>query len=136
MKKILVAVDGSDCAIKAVKVALEDFGAGAEVHLINVQPPVKAAGFVGKKGADEYNHDEGMKDLDGALQAAKAAGIEVRHHICVGDPGPTIARFATQIGAERIVIGSKGRNALSDMVVGSAVLGLLQDAAVPVLVVK
>ena len=56
--------------------------------------------------------------------------------MCVGSPGETIARFADQIGADTIVIGSKGRGQVSDIVLGSAVQAVLEESRVPVLVVK
>ena len=137
MKRILVAVDGSECSLRALRAALEE-DAAAELHLVNVQPTLTgtAARHVGRAAVEDYHRDEGMKELEAAIAAARAAGVEAQPHVVVGDPGQTIARFASQIGADRIVIGSKGRGAIPDAVLGSAVRGVLQHSPVPVLVVK
>lgn len=137
MKRLLIAVDGSPESLKALRFAAESMP-GAEVHLINVQASLtgSAAAHLGRKTLDDYHLEEGMKDLAGAIEAAKAAGIQPKHHVCVGSPGETIARFATQISADAIVIASKGRGQISDVVLGSAVQGVLEESRVPVLVVK
>ena len=137
MKKILVAIDGSECSQRALQVALSEYPQG-EFHLVNVQGAISgsAARHVGRRNVEDYHRDEGMAELAPAIAAAKAAGIQAQPHVVVGEPGETIARFAGQIGADRIVIGSKGRGVIGDMVLGSAVREVLQEARVPVLVVK
>ena len=137
MKRVLVAVDGSPHSLKALAKALETAPA-AELHLINVRAHLTgtAASHLGRKTVDDYHLDEGMKDLAGAIEAARQAGAQPKHHVCVGSPGETIARFADQIGADTIVIGSKGRSQLPDIILGSAVQGVLEESKVPVLVVK
>jgi nucleotide-binding universal stress UspA family protein len=136
MKKLLVAVDGSPQSLKAVARALD--WSPVEVHLVNVRAPLtgSAAGHLGHKSVDDFHLEEGMKALAPAIEAARAAGAQPQHHVCVGSPGETIARFAEQIGADTIVIGSKGRGQVSDFVVGSAVQAVLEASKVPVLVVK
>lgn len=137
MKRVLVAIDGSPHSLKALEKALAA-APSAEMHLINVRAPLTgtAASHLGRKTVDDYHLDEGMKDLAAAIDAAKRAGSQPRHHVCVGTPGETIARFADQIGADTIVIGSKGRSQLPDIILGSAVQGVLEESKVPVLVVK
>lgn len=137
MRKVLVAIDGSECSLRALAQAIGDFP-GAELHLLNVQTPItgSAASFLGRRNVEDYHREEGLKVLGAAVEAARAARIEARQHVAVGEPGETIARFAGQIGAERIVIGSKGRGAIPDIVLGSAVRNVLEESTVPVLVVK
>ena len=137
MKRVLVAVDGSPHSLKALQKAMES-APSAELHLINVRAPLTgtAAGHLGRKTVEDYHLDEGMKDLAPAIEAAKQAGLQPKHHVCVGAPGETIARFAEQIGADTIVIGSKGRSQISDTILGSAVQGVLEESRVPVLIVK
>jgi nucleotide-binding universal stress UspA family protein len=135
MKRILVAVDGSPQSLKAVTHALQ-LGP-AELHLVNVRSPLTGgAGSLGRKSIDDFHLDVGLKALAPAIAAARAAGMQPQHHVCVGSPGETIARFAEQIGADTIVIGSKGRSQVSDIVLGSAVQSVLVESKVPVLVVK
>lgn len=137
MKRVLVAVDGSPQSLKAVKFAI-DSAPAAELHLVNVRGALtgSAAGHLGRKTVDDFHLEEGMKELASALEAARAAGSSPQHHVIVGSPGETIARFAEQIGADMIVIGSKGRGQVRDMVLGTAVQGVLESSRVPVLVVK
>lgn len=137
MKRVLIAIDGSAPSLKALDFALASAPA-AELHLINVRAPLtgSAASYLGRKTLDEYHLEEGMKELAPALERARGAGLKPAHHVCVGAPGETIARFADQIQADTIVIGSKGRSQIPDIVLGSAVQGVLEESRVPVLVVK
>ena len=137
MKRVLIAVDGSAPSLNALRFALQS-APGAELHLVNVRTPLtgSAASHLGRKTLDDYHLEEGMKELAPAIEAAKAAGAHPKHHVVVGSPGETIARFADQIGADTIVIGSKGRGQVSDIVLGSAVQAVLEESRVPVLVVK
>ncbi len=137
MKRLLIAVDGSENSLKAMRFAMQSLP-GAEMHLVNVRTPLtgSAASYVGRKTLDDYHLEEGMKDLAPVLEAARAAGGHPKHHVCVGSPGETLARFAEQIGADLIVIGAKGRSQIPDIVLGSAVRAVLEESRVPVLVVK
>lgn len=143
MKKLLVAIDGSEGSLGALRTAIADRAAladpaGCELHLVNVQHPVTGtvSSFVARKNVDDYHRDAGMGELAPALEVAKAAGVAVQHHVIVGEYGEALVRFAQQIGCDRIVMGSRGLSGVSSVVMGSVCRSVLEHAEVPVLVVR
>ena len=139
MNKILLPVDGSDCALRAVKQAISLVSGGnAEVHLLNVQPalPADVSRFIKAEDIKGYHQDEAKKEMATAVQALNAAGVKYQTHIVVGDPAPSIARFAEENGVTQIIMGTHGRTGLAGVVLGSVAAKTLHLAKVPVLVVK
>ena len=107
--RILVPVDGSDNARRALRFALRAVARAPEtvIELLNVQPavPGSVSMFLPKSEINAFHREEAMKVLAPALQEAADAGATVDHHIGVGDPGAVIAKFATQLGCTQIVMG-------------------------------
>jgi nucleotide-binding universal stress UspA family protein/threonine/homoserine/homoserine lactone efflux protein len=143
LKRVLLAVDGSDGAAQAVRqlIALrQDLRApGAlELHLINVQRPVSGdvATFVPGETLDDYHRERSEKALAPAREQLRAAGIACTEHRHVGAPGPTIARVANEQHCDLIVMGTRGLGSHTGALLGSVAQGTLEHASVPVLVVK
>jgi len=143
MLKLLVAVDGSEHTARTLDHLLQklpDVVQSAEIHLLNVQPPLPGGGHVsamlGHERVKQHHHDEGMAALQPAIQKLQAAGLKVVHHIVVGEPGPTIVEFARQKGFDQIVMGSHGIGASASLILGSVTLKVVQLATIPVLLVK
>lgn len=139
-KRILVPLDGSDHALRALDLAIRMAKAtpGARLELVNVQAPVGQAVsmFVASSQIKGYQREEGMKVLGPALEVVKKSGVPHAHHIGVGQPGPTIAAFANQLGCDHIVMGTRGLGAAARLVLGSCASSVAQEAAVSVTLVK
>ncbi|MGW0017557.1 universal stress protein [Rhodococcus sp. NPDC003382] len=69
-------------------------------------------------------------------QVAGDSGWEVRTAVHDGDAVGTLVELATDSGADRIVIGSRGRNALGKFLLERPLQRLVIEVPVPVLVVK
>lgn len=136
--KILIAVDGSPTALKAAQTAVAKFSHTATYTLINVQADEhlrSLQGRIGKATVDEYlreRHEEDLKEVSAWL-----AGQNIKFDTIVaeGRLASTIAAHAADGGYDLIVIGSKGRGSLADVMVGSTVTRLIAISRVPVLVV-
>lgn len=140
MLKIVVAVDGSENALHAVRHVIKraaDNSAG-EVHLVNVQYPVhgSVSTFVDAGQIKQYHQEEGMKALEPARALLDAENVPYQHHLFVGDPAEVIARFARERGCDEIVIGTRGLSGLSSLLIGSVATKIIHHATVPVLLVK
>ena len=141
MKKVLLPVDGSDCALRATQYVinnLQHFAAGPELHLLNVQPslPSDVGRFINADDLKHYHQDEAKKELQSVRSTLDTAGVKYQVHIVVGDPAQSIVRFADEQGCDQIVMGTHGRTGLAGAVMGSVATKTLHLSKVPVLVVK
>ncbi len=140
--KVLVPVDDSECALRAVEFAgrkLRPGGETAQIHLLTVHPPIpypRAVAVIGHERAQEYYEEEGRAALKAAQASLNRDGIAYTARIRVGDPGPTIVDYAAEIGADLIVMGTHGRSALGSLVMGSVAMKVVQLAKAPVVLVK
>ena len=137
MKKILAAVDGSDASMHAIRKALEiGDKMGAEVTLVHAVPHV----FI----PAEVPFDAGRLSQEALLageallsQAAAEVGRPAIARVCLrGVPGEALAEFAETGQFDLVVVGSKGRGAVSRMLVGSITDRLVHICKRPVLVVR
>lgn len=141
MLKILIPIDGSAHAQRAVKQVLDLAASGAalEIFLLNVQLPIvsgHARMFVSQDDVDAYHREEGLAALADAREQFDAAGLPCTHHIAVGRVAETIVRFARERGVDKIVMGTHGRGGLAEVLMGSVAREVLKDSPVPVLLVK
>ena len=141
MFKIVVAIDGSEAALRAVGHVIKNFpgyGAALEIHLIHVQYPVHGgvSAFVDSTQIKEYHLQEGEKALAPARALLDVAGVQYHSHLFVGEPAETITRYAKENACDHIVIGSRGLGAVSSLLLGSVATKVIHLADMPVLLVK
>jgi len=144
MLTLLVPVDGSEFSDRALQYAIAraasvGAGAGARVHLLNVQTAavgVNVKMFVSAESLETYYREEAMKLLKPAIERLRAAGVAVEHHIGVGDIGKVVVDYATDKRCDEIVMGTHGRGGLLGSVLGSVAQKVVQLAPVPVVLVK
>ncbi|KNY09491.1 universal stress protein UspA [Achromobacter piechaudii] len=141
--KILVAVDGSKFALHAVKYAAKlvaSLQSGRHsITLICVHDDTglnHAKSFVGKKTVADYLHEVREKELKPARKVLDTAGI--RHDMVerTGHVTKEILDCAKKGKFDLVVLGSKGRGAIADLLIGSVAQRVLAAAQQPVLLVK
>ena len=143
MVKILLAVDGSESAVRATRKLVESAAAyrdPPQVELVTVHLPVPhVGGFSGvvitHEMIEQYYRDEGQKALAPSKQLLDQAGIRYTPHILVGDIAKTIVEHAEKSGSDMIYMGTRGMTAMSNMLVGSIATKVLHLAHVPVVLV-
>ena len=142
MLKLLIAVDGSENALRTVDHLIKHrawYTAPIEVILLNVQVPITGVNiklFVKGEDLNAYYHDEGVAALKDARALLDAAGIHYSHHIGVGDAAKVIVQYVEAKQCDQIVLGSRGAGAISELVLGSVVTKVISLAKVPLLLVK
>jgi nucleotide-binding universal stress UspA family protein len=140
--KILVATDGSKNALRAVKYAaklVDALKASSVITLISVHDDVAlrhAERFVGKKAVADYLRDLSETDLAESRKALDKAGVSHDMIIRTGNIGAEIAAAAQEGKFDLIILGSKGRSALKDLLMGSVAQRVMEMAKTPVLMVK
>ena len=140
MKRILIATDGSAAAKEAVELGVElarDEGADAVfVHVVQSGNTATMNGF-GLMGYVPYEPtvmDEAV--LKYAHAVAESEGVRSTTALLRGDAVVEITRHADAIGADLIVVGSRGHGAFTSALLGSVSRGLLGLSKRPVLVVR
>lgn len=141
MLKILLPVDGSDYANKAITgfIALLDwYKEKPELHLLNVQYPLRGnvALFINQTDIKQYHQEEGQKELQSTCALLDQAGVAYQYHIVVGDPAEMIVRFASEKQCDQIVMGPRGAGGIQGLLLGSVSSKVMQLAKTPVLLIK
>lgn len=140
--KVLFPVDGSDFALAALArftSMVPLFREIAELVLINVQQPLphpRALAWVGKEVVAEYYGIQSDEELAGAREWIEQSGSAFRVEKRVGDPAQEIVAFAESERCEMIAMGTSGRTALKNLVMGSVATKVLAASTVPVLFLK
>jgi nucleotide-binding universal stress UspA family protein len=140
MNSILVATDGSREARAAIESAVElarDEGARLVcVHVVSVLDlgAHENGGHAAPPQRVPRVEDDSV--LTEALQLADAAGVDAHAELLVGYPPKQILRLADDVGADLIVVGSRGLGGLKSMIVGSTSREVLLHAKRPVLVIR
>jgi len=140
--KVLIPIDGSENALRAVAQVLDHldwYREQPEVHLLNVQLPVASGAvkmFISSDQLRDYYDEEGEKALNVARDAVKAAGVPCHARVAVGDVAATVAQYARDNGCAMIVMGTRGMGALGNVLLGSVATKVIHLAPQPVLLVK
>lgn len=139
--KILLAVDGSECSLTAVRYVIRHrgmFGDDSLPTLLYVDPPFveRAQTVLGAAGVQQAHEHNARTAFRKATQLLKRARIPYETVLQVGDPGPRIARHAADGRYDMVVLGSHGHGALAGLMLGSVVTKVLATCAVPVLVTR
>jgi nucleotide-binding universal stress UspA family protein len=136
LEKILLAVDMSDHARKAVPAAAELARAGGgSVHVLHVRElhyPVPPT-VVGD------SPEEAQQLVDGVVAELEQAGVGadgVVRQITGGSPAAAILEQARETGAGMVVLGSRGLSDLGGLLLGSVAHKVIQLSSCPVLVVR
>ena len=143
MRRMLLAVDGSEGSARAVRQALTlrsqlNDPAALELHLVNVQRPVSGdvAQFVASQSLQDYHKERSEKALAPARATLAAAGLKFIEHTRVGAPGVLIAALAQDENCDLIVMGTRGLGGHTAALLGSVAQNVLENATVPVLLSK
>lgn len=143
MLKILLAVDGSESAVRATRKLVESAAAFKEppqVELVTVHLPVPhVGGFSGvvvtHEMIEQHYREEGQKAMAPSKEILDQAGIRYTPHILVGDIAKAIVEQADKAKCDMIYMGTRGMTAVSNMLVGSIATKVLHLAHIPVVLV-
>ena len=141
VQTILVAFDGSEPGERALRAALE-WGEtfGAEVHAVYV---AEVRGFLSEYLPSQRDlsrisrmiEEEGVKMERRIAKIVSRDARTVRTHRKVGDPRREILALAEIIGADLIMIGSRGKGGLKELLLGSVSSFVAGHSPVPTVLV-
>lgn len=146
VSRLLIATDGSDTAaqIPSRIAALGAFSdVPADVISVTVPDPAPMELMIGLYTLGDERLASMRRELEQHSSAAAAemvealrrVGIVATPHVRTGDPAAQIVEAAEELGADLIVIGSRGLAALERLVIGSVARNVLLHAGCSVLVI-
>lgn len=146
MYKVLIAVDGSEHASRAIDAVgkMAKSSVELEATLVSVSPgvlldPLFYGGYtadsVQKLQADQKKQQDSV--LASATEQALARGIKLSEPVRgYGLIAKEIVRVAKQQQVDQIAMGTRGLGAVTSMLMGSVAQQLLHHSPVPLLLVK
>jgi nucleotide-binding universal stress UspA family protein len=142
MYKILVPLDGSDCALRALAFAIERTreGVGSSLHVLTVhhEPWIygRTAVYPGKEGMEQLVARWNAQVFSGADELLIRSGVAHVTEAVEGDPAELIARRAVETGCDSIFMGTRGLGRVSNLVLGSVATKVVHLTPLPVTLVK
>ncbi len=140
IKRILVPMDFSECAKKALQYAIplaKEHKAAITLLYVVAPPPYVGGEF----GVTDYQFDPTAR-ANAEKELAKLVVDEVRGEIsadtlvCAGAPALEILNAAKELAADLIVISTHGHTGLTHVFLGSVAEDVVRRAPCPVLVVR
>ena len=140
--KVLVAIDGSETALRALGYVLDHqdfFSPNPELVLLNVHLPVPSPRAKAALGSDviaQYYKDEGEEVLSRTRALVAGKQCRVIERLLIGQPAIEIVTVSQKAGCDMIVMGTHGRSALGNLLMGSVAMRVISTSPIPVLSVK
>lgn len=143
--KILLAVDGSENALRAAKQALHLSKLNPEVEVTalyvapsyyDLFPASGVHGWIQQKEVNQEIEARAEKVFDTVRDLFAAEGQAISTVVEQGDTGVVICRVATEGKFDLVVMGSRGYGAIKGIILGSVSHKVLYLCPCPVMTVK
>jgi nucleotide-binding universal stress UspA family protein len=144
MKKLILATDGSEGAMRALAYAVELATAiDAELCLVAVIPDMGLT----REEMQQFSRTENLSlgealagEAEQILQTARSRALQLgarrlRSQSAIGDPAEELLKLAEREGADGLIVGKRGWGPLRGMLLGSVSQKLASLARCPVTVV-
>jgi nucleotide-binding universal stress UspA family protein len=139
MKKILVPVDGSEAAARALRVAAERARlVKGELHVLHVDPPMhyeEMRVYVVREDLEKVRNEASRRVLEAAAKIASEEKISHTEHLRHGDVAHVIADLVKAQGMDEVVMGTRGMGTLGTLLLGSVAYRVVHFVRVPVTLV-
>ncbi len=136
---ILLAVDGSDHALHAARVAAELARSMKSEQLRIVICFDGIPSYLGEPNLEQMVDQKVLRANEVLRQAVEAVGeipAEIHTELIEGDPAESIIEVAKTRASNVIVMGSRGLGRLAGLVLGSTSQKVVSHAPCPVLIVR
>ncbi len=136
--RILLPLDGSDMAEKAVPFAVAQAGRfRAQLILLRVVEPILYARSLAALDDARQERVEWARDyLESVATRIREQGIQVKIVVTEEAPNVSITQYAETNQVDLIVLSSRGRSGPSRWLMGSVADRIVRGANVPVLLVR
>jgi nucleotide-binding universal stress UspA family protein len=141
IRQVLVATDGSEASVAAVRAAVDltrSLGPDARLHVGSVIDYAEVPVVLSKQpaGAPDLLAEQAQAALKNAAEIVSAGGLEAGSHLLHGEIVEALLSCAAEVRADILVAGFHGQNRLARLVMGSVVGKLVRSTTLPVVVVR
>jgi nucleotide-binding universal stress UspA family protein len=140
--KVVLAIDGSESSLRATQfiVGLVKGRDGTEVHIVNVQSPVRYLDLLSKEKqqlAERLTRERGEQETARAREALAEARVPFHLQVVVGEDAATaIVQVSKKLDCDLIVMGTRGMATITGLVLGSVASKVIHLADAAVTMVK
>lgn len=136
---ILVPTDGSACARAGARHGVRIArGVGATVHAVHVRDVGTGLPSLELSRTSLDREDGGVTEDDTVAEVAEygaAVGVQVATEVVEGQPVEALQEYITDIGADLVAMGTRGRTTVERHLLGSVTQRIVRSSPVPVLTV-
>ena len=142
MHKLLVPVDGSDNAMRALEHAIRLAKEREPMELVIVyahEPPIiygEIEIYLPEEKAKELQRMHSEDILRPAIEKVKGAGVTFTSQVLIGNIPKSIVSCAETLACDGIVMGTRGMSAIGNLVMGSVATKVIHLTKLPVTLVK
>ncbi|HXV88264.1 MAG TPA: universal stress protein [Nitrososphaeraceae archaeon] len=141
--KILVPVDGSEISYRALNAALFfSEKLGSEITVIHVMEDIPITHIESQKLLNDMLEisvackQQGQDILSKCSETAKNKGLMVNTILLKGNPASKVLDFCKNGKYDVIILGSRGRGKIKEIILGSVSSKILHNSSCPVLLIK
>jgi nucleotide-binding universal stress UspA family protein len=134
MRKVIVGYDGSESAHRALLRVAKLIQNGMAVTVVSAVP--LDVGSLGPELPEPSEVAEHARQLEEALEFLKTHGIKAQGIKVEGNPADIILEETRKVGADLVVVGTGGKNAVERFVLGSVSDKVAHRAPCDVLIVR
>lgn len=128
--RVLLAIDGSASSAAACQLTASlPWPGGSVIHVLGVSEDEESDWLDGPDA-------DFMVAIRETVEQLRAAGLNARRLVVPGRPASLIVDVANDLGAELVIVGSRGRGPLTSMLLGSVSAEVVDHAPCPVFVVR
>jgi nucleotide-binding universal stress UspA family protein len=132
--RVLVGVDGSENALKAVKMVADLVSnTGGNITLLHVIAPSDFALFSGQMTRDMRQKTFGEERMEAAISFLMNTKIKFKTVVKFGNPAEVIVTMSKKY--DLVVVGSRGLSQIGEFLMGGVSSRVVTHSKVPVLVV-
>ena len=140
MLRIMIAVDGSEPSLDAVRHGVKLVRQGLHASLVLAHVQQEATFFeLATQDPDliaRASVAAGRHLMEPAVALVEAAGASYETEVGLGEPAPTLADMAERNGCDMIIIGAWGQGGVRRALIGSVSREVARLSNVPVTIVK
>ena len=140
MLRIMIAVDGSEPSLDAVRHGVKLVRQGLHASLVLAHVQQEATFFeLATQDPDliaRASVAAGRHLMEPAVALVEAAGASYETEVGLGEPAPTLVDMAERNGCDMIIIGALGQGGVRRTLIGSVSREIARLSNVPVTIVK